>query len=931
MKKTAVILAALILITSFENSFLCIAAGSDGAASALKADTSITAGVADETVDPETAVTVPLDTVTADSECSVTYPVQYGGRNNVLKWAGQSGKTTFTVDVPQRGAYSLKLTYMPIVEENRGIQLSLFIDGVCPYTTGGQVTFPCVYKSEERRTDNQGNDILPRSIKQEEWISTYFTNPEGTSDDPLSYHLEAGRHTITLESEMAAFYLAGITLTVPKEPIGYDEYISYWRSKGAADAADKEIIIQGEDALYYSDPSLVPSNDRSSSATVPSSPVLDKLNMISSSRVGQWLVWNVDVKESGFYRLGLRFRQNSLRGFSVTRRIKIDGEVPFKEFSAVTFPYGRNWQYADLGEPKLVYLEKGSHQIRIEVVLGDFSEIIKELSEVVKDMNSLYRKIIMITSTSPDAYRDYRLENQIDGFSDILFGMADRIDECADRLDEIAGKKGGESALLSEIADQLNSIGNYPETMASRLDRYSSNVSSLSSWIFEKEIQQLDIDYLRLSSPDREGFDPEAGAFKELWYRVRSVISSFTKDYTSVGNVYNGGNSEPLEVWISGGSDQAGAAKSIIDDLFVEQTGIPVNLRLVQVSLVTATFAGNGPDIALNVDPVTVINLTARGELTDLSGKEGYDEAVRSFYPESLVPFKHEGKCYGLPVTYTFCMMFYRTDIFGQLELTPPKTWQEFNETVAVLQSNNMQAGIGNLFTTLMLQRGIDIYNEDQTATNFQDPQAVESFRTAMKFFTQYNLPDVFDFYNRFRSGEMPLGIQDISQYNMLSAAAPEIRDLWEMVPVPGTASEDGGINNSEPGSSSAAAVMFGRVRDNKDAWTFLRWWTGAEAQARYGNNLEMTLGVAGRITPANIDAVKELPWSNKELNNIFSQWNSIKEIPTLPASYYFTRGMNNAFRNVLYNDANPREELFYQNKQINKEIARKRKELNLD
>ena len=83
---------------------------------------------------------------------------------------------------------------------------------------------------------------------------------------------------------------------------------------------------------------------------------------------------------------------------------------------------------------------------------------------------------------------------------------------------------------------------------------------------------------------------------------------------------------------------------------------------------------------------------------------------------------------------------------------------------------------------------------------------------------------------NRFRSGEMPLGIQDISQYNMLFAAAPEIRDLWEMVPVSGTVSEDGSINNSEPGSSSAAAVMFGRVRDNKDAWTFLRWWTGAEA-----------------------------------------------------------------------------------------------------
>ncbi len=922
-------MAVIMLFSTLSGGFQASAAQSDNASSASTADSLISVGSSDK----ENTVTVPLGTVTSDTDSAITYPMQYAGREAVLKWAGQSGKAVFTVDLPQAGDYCLQLTYMPILAENRGIEMSLLIDGACPYENAGTVAFPCVYRCEERKTDNRGNDLAPRSEKQEAWVSTFFTDPEGLSDEPLTFHLEAGKHTITLNAEMAAFYLADIVLCVPQEQVTYEEYLRQWKAQGATESKAQELILQGEDAKYRSDPSLVPKNDRSSVATTPSSPLLDKLNMISFSEVGQWLVWEVDVPESGFYQLGLRFRQSALRGFSVTRRIAVDGVVPFRELSTVTFPYDSSWQYAEIGdnEPYLIYLEKGTHQLRLEVVLGDFSEIIRDLSDVVRDMNALYRKIIMITGTEPDAYRDYRLENQIDGFSDILLGMAEQLKKCGQQLDRIAGKEGGESSLLYEIADQLDSIGNYPETMASRLDRFSSNISSLSSWIFEKKVQALDIDYLRLSSVDTESPQAKAGIWEELWYRIQSVWYSFTKDYTSVGNVYDNTTTEPLEVWMTGGSDQASVAKNVIDDLFVAQTGIPVNLRLVQVSVIIATFAGNGPDISLNVDPVTAINLAARGELVALSDKEGYAEAIGSFYPESLVPFRHEGKCYGLPVTHNFNMMFYRTDIFEELELTPPRTWQEFNETVAVLQSNNMQVGIGDLFTTLLAQRGISVYNEKQSATNFDNAEAVDAFQTSMQFFTHYNLPDVFDFYNRFRSGEMPLGIQDISQYSMLSAAAPEIRGLWEMVPIPGTAEDSGSINNSEPGSSSTAAVMFGKTKDNPNAWTFLRWWVGAEAQARYGNDLEMTLGVAGRYIAANRDAVKQLPWSNRELESIFAQWESIKEIPTLPASYYLTRGLTNAFRNVLYNNEKPREALFYQNKQINKEITRKREELNLD
>lgn len=934
MKRLAMITAAIVLVTSFPGHLLCAAAESDNASSAsvTQAVTPTAASAAQGSAAAQTAVTVPLGTVTADADCAITCPVSQSGREGVLKWAGQSGKADFTVEVPQTGKYQLRLTYMPILEDNRGIKLSLLIDGKSPYTGAGQTAFPCLYEGGEHKTDNRGNDVVPRPVKKEAWVSTFFTDPDGMQDDPLIFRFEAGKHTITLQAEMAAFYLAEIALCVPRSLMSYADYIRYWQAQGAVSTSAQERILEGEDARYRSDPALIPKNDRSSAATSPSSPLVDKLNIISSSEVGQWLVWEVEIKQSGFYQLGLRFRQNALRGFSVTRRFSVDGAVPFEELAAVTFPYGSDWQYTDLGEPYLLYLDEGIHQIRMEVILGDFSDIIRELTDAVQDMNLLYRKVLMITGVSPDAYRDYRLDKQIDGFSDTLLSLADRLQRCGEQLDTIAGKKGGESAFLYEIADQLDSIGHYPETMASRLDRFSSNISSLSAWIFAKKSQTMDIDYLRLSSPDTETPKAGAGFFNQVWYRVCSVWYSFTKDYSSVGNVYEGdGEAEPLNVWMSGGSDQAGVVKKIIDDLFVAQTGIPVNLRLVQVSIITATFAGNGPDISLNVDPVTVINLAARGELVALSKKEGYDEAIKSFYPETLVPFRHEGQCYGLPVTHNFSMMFYRTDIFEELGLTPPQTWQEFDETVAVLQANNMQAGIGNMFTTLLEQRGLTVYNKELSATNFDKAEAVNAFKTSMQFFTQDNLPDVFDFYNRFRSGEMPLGIQDISQYNMLSAAAPEIRGLWEMTVIPGTVGKDGSIIRKEPGNSSSAAVLFGRVRDNENAWTFLRWWAGAEAQARYGNDLEMTLGTASRYAAANMEAVKELPWSNHELKSIFAQWENVQEIPTVPASYYLSRGLTNAFRNVLYNDENPREALFYQNKQINKEITRKREELNLN
>lgn len=877
---------------------------------------------------PQRTVSVALDTVQADKEANVSFADGVKGRDRVLKWEGQTGVASFTVEVPETGAYHLRMTYMPIVATNRGIQFALTVDGKRPFREASGFTFSACYRAEERKQDSRGNDLTPRQIKQETWVTESFSDPAGMYDEPLLFYWEQGTHTLTVDAEMGAFYIASLELYNAQALPTYEEKLAQWQALGAQDAAAQPIVLQGEDALYRSDSTLIPQADRHDSSTTPNSPSVTRLNTITSSKQGQWMTWEFDVQESGYYKLGLRVKQASLRGLFVTRRIYINGEVPFRELDAVKFFYENGWQYIELGDPYKVYLEKGPCEIKLEVVMGDFSEIFRELSAAVEQMNTLYRKIVMITGVSPDTYRDYYLEEQIDGFSETVLQMSEQLRACGTKLESLSGISGSDATIVFETADQLKSFYEQPETVPSRLNAFSSNVSGLSAWIFSKQEQPLTIDYLKLSPVDAQPDKAQKGFFSNLWFRVQVVFYSFITDYDSVGTVYE--DRQALNVWMNGGSDQAGVAKTMIDDLFVSRYNIPVNLKLVQGTIIEATFAGQGPDIVLNTDSTTIINLAARGVLTPLSDFADYTQAVADFYPNTLIPYTHEGACYALPVTHVYNMMFYRTDVFEELELTPPTNWQEFVETVAVLQSNNMQAGIPDLFLTLLMQNGISVYNEDMSATNFEKPEAVEAFKTSMKFFTQSTLPDVFDFYTRFRTGEMPLGIQPYSMFNTLSAAAPEIRNMWEMVPIPGTVREDGTVNNTQSGSGTAA-ILFDHVENQEDAWTFLKWWAGAEAQQRYGADLEMIMGLAARYTPANPEAMKGLDWSNRVLDDLLAQWAVLEEIPTIPASYYLSRGLTNAFRNVLYNNENPREALFYQNRLINKEITRKRAELGIE
>ena len=367
-----------------------------------------------------------------------------------------------------------------------------------------------------------------------------------------------------------------------------------------------------------------------------------------------------------------------------------------------------------------------------------------------------------------------------------------------------------------------------------------------------------------------------------------------------------------------------------------------MKLELVQVSLTQSYLAGKAPDVVMAVNRGSPVNLAVRGVLEDLSAFEGYDEVAGWFPQTALTPYTYRGKCYALPTSLSFHMLFYRSDVLAELGLSVPDTWQELYDMLPVLQRSHMTVGLPyttmsssgtienglgakDIFPALLMQRGGSIYTEDQTALALDTPAALSAFKEWTELYTQYGLDMSFDFYNRFRTGEMPIGITVYTMYNQLASTAPEITGLWDFCPIPGTKREDGTVDRTEAASGGGAVMV--RGADKKASWAFLRWWVGADAQYRYATETELLMGAASRATPANREALRRLPWEEQQLAALNEQLEWLREIPEVVGGYYTARGIDNAFRNVNFNADNYREALMEQILSVNDELRRKQRE----
>lgn len=869
-------------------------------------------------------------------------------RDNVLIWESSEGVLSYEITVAESGLYALGISYFPIESNSSKIELAMKIDGETPFDTASRITLNKAWVNEQDiYRDSRGNQIRPSQIQQGMWLETVIGDSDGLFNTPLLFYLEKGTHEISFTSERAEFAIEYLKFFTPEELPNFAEY------RGSADISDggesRVIRIEAENAVYKSDSSLCPSADNSSYLTSPSDPVKVVYNTLGADswkKALQTVTWEISAAETGnggWFRLGIKSKQDTMRGLSSNRRIYIDGKVPCQELDCVQFPYDTDWNNViprtENGDDIYIYLEGGkAHTITMECVPGEIGNSLRKLDTAVEELNSYYRQILMITGPSPDKYTDYYVHEKIDGLTEGFERLSAELKSAQQEIEALTGSSGSEAAALENMTVILDKCVDKPLKIPNYLSQIKNNTASISAWILEYRDQPLEVDYIELASESAEFTSCKEKLGKAIGFGLKSFFGSFFEDYTTLSDVTG---EDAVEVWVALGRDQAQIIKEMTENEFIPEYNIPISINLVTGGIVEATLAGKGPDAALFLGGEFPVNLAARDLLVDISQFPEFNSTVTQFQKNALTSYQYNGGTYGLPVSQSFPMMFCRTDILTELGFTsPPETWTELVDMLPAIQRNYMNVGLvlppanispatesGHTFAMLLLQKGQNYYNEDLTESTFDSIEAVQAFEEWTDFYTQYSFEQNYDAFSRFRTGEYPIVIQNYTFANQLSAAAPEITGLWEFYPVPGTEQADGTISHAA-NSTGSGAVIFKQVENADNAWQFIKWFTSAETQAEYAARTEGLLGTLGRFDTANTQALSQLSWSAEELRRLYAQQSELVEIPVIPSSYAVTRNIMNAFRETVNERENPRDTLIWYNRDINDEIERKRKTL---
>lgn len=821
-------------------------------------------------------------------------------------------------------------------------------------------------------SDIDRNEIRPSTVQSPLWTTYEIHDANGYYAESFEFVLEASEETlISLTGVNEPMAIKSIQLVPHASNKAYAEVSGAYAS---APAGTDRVVIEAEYINGTTSHTIYPIEDTRSSVTSPNTAEYTMLNTIGGvggdkwQTSGQKLTYKFAVNNSGVYNIVARFSQSTLDGMYTSRTLEIhtnlteeeykakygnlDGYyngIPFQEATRLRFDYSSKWQTKILSDGNTdfdFYFREGvEYTLSMSVTLGSMGDLVSQVEGALTSINSDYLSILKLTGAEPDDYRDYGFIRVMPEVVEDLVDCSELLYDIAEQLRNMAGVKGSMVATLEKVAWLLDRMGKDPEAeIAKNLTQLKSYIGSLGTWISDAKTQPLQLDYLLVQGKGGKLPRAEGNFFQNLGHEMSSFFQSFIRNYDRMGALeeYDEEDSAVVEAWLAYGRDQTQVIRNLINNEFTPQYGHAVNLKLVAGgTLLPSILSKSGPDVYIGLGQGDVINYAIRGALLPIEECEGFYDLVsnpetREFNDAAMIVLGMEDAAgtmhyYGLPETQSFNMMFIREDILAELGLDIPKTWDDVLAAIPVLQANNMQIGMHTDYKIFLYQSGGELFADNGMRINLDADVALDAFDTMCNMFTMYSFPYQYDFANRFRTGEMPIGFAAYTAtYNQLKVFATEIEGVWGMYPMPGTEDGYGNINNASV-SGVSAIVMITGCDNIEGAWDFMRWHSGASCQEQYSNEMVSILGPSAKHPTANIKALASLPWTSEEIKEIQLQFNNLASIPNYPGSYIIDRYTKFAFLAAYNDNADPVEELLKYINTINKEVTRKREEFDLE
>ncbi len=887
--------------------------------------------------------------------------VAAASENGIYTYA--DGTVTYDLQVPESGTYYIEVGYTPVADGNMAIIRNIYINGELPFSGAAGITFDRMWVDETKsflmQTDkNQG---FPSQIQEPHATFTRLESSDRSVTGPFMFYLEKGKNTLAFEAVQSTLELSYIKLVPTTGVMTYEEYLSAHADakKVSADVMDKDgmNIVQAEDALYKSTSTLLPQNDRTSAATQPhhsSNIVLNTIGGSSWNKAGTSITWKVTVPEAGLYRIATRFMQAENRDFYSAREIKINGELPFAEASSVPFYYKSKFNVDYFGDGEnayYFYLNEGENTVTMTVTLGNLSYAAEQTRISVKNFNNLYRELTAVMGSTPDTDRDYDILSSVPDMTDVMKREYVRLYSVMESLGDTL-EDNTKTTEISKLLLQLEKVIKKPDKIAKEFSAFSDNITGIAQWMLDLDKQPLQLDYLMVCGESSELPKAEAGFFKTMGHKFMGFVGSFTNDYQIKGE-QNVNADKKIVVWISTGTrDQYDIVQRMINNAF-KDSSFSVELKMVAGGTVMpATLTGNGPDVAIQLDFSMPTNFAYRNAGYDLTQFADYEEVAKRFAPGAMEYFEYNGGIYALPDEMSFPVMFVRNDILESLGLSVPNTWDELMGMLPYLQSDNMSVFFANgtsllgsgtqtsskpvplFFASKLYQNGVELYRDNGATINLDNLTAELVFKEWTQYYTKQNFQLSISTVTRFRTGEVPIIIDDYTFINTLAAAAPEIEGSWSIYPIPATVREDGTLDRSTACIVGSCMIVKTSVEQNdtvNESWEFLKWWTSAEVQAQYAEEQMSLLGAAAEFPVANIEAIELRAKSKGTSETIAEVLKWLRGVPQVPGGYITGREISNAFLEVVDGYLDPVDTLYLKLDAINNELKTKREEFGLD
>lgn len=867
--------------------------------------------------------------------------VANGDYKEAIIWTDKTDSVEWKVNVAESGLYNINVAYKAADDKTNNLVRVLKIDGEVPFSECENIRFPRLWQDDFSEVEYP---ILNRPpVKQvKKWTNTDIYDYDRMYAEPLEFYLEAGEHTIGMELVSGAMLIGEIVLSPSENLPNYAEVSANYKDK----TPGKDNLLfeaEGENLIHKSESAMRMTNtgDPSCTPKLIGEMVMNVIGGTSWQNGGSEMTWQFEVKSAGLYQLAFRMKQNYRDGLPSYRTIRIDGEVPFSELYNYCVDYEKNWRTETISDekdnPYLFYLEPGKHTVSVQVSQGPFEEVYRQLEKDAEFISDLLARIKKIVGQNPDVNYDYELEVKIPTLDDEFASIINNMHSLMLRLEEISGSKVSMYYQLESMIEQMQNMKNDPFSISKHISDIEEVLTTYGEWMNNFRKHPLLLDNVQVVPAGETAVSKSATIFEHIWVSVVQFFKSFVSEYEKVKSslAEDVEITGTLDVWVGRGTDWAQLIKRLADENFTPKTGLEVKINVLpstQIStgsanaLLLAISSGVAPDICLGTATGSVGEFALRNALVDLTQFEDYDEVSDKFLDELLVPHTVEGKVYGFPETMNFTVMAYRKDVLSKLGIGIPNTWDElYQYIIPKLNKENLQFYCAMHYELFLYQYGGEYFTEDLKYSAFTSKEAYQAFKELCELYTLYGVPVTANFYNRFRTGEMPLGILDYTTYMTIRAAAVELDGKWGIAPIPGHISEDGKIVRTHSGSAGESAVIFSQCEDKNAAWSFLKWWMSDDIQTQFGYEIESLKGETARWNTANLNVYEAMDWNIDDKPIIMKSINDYKSAPVVLGGYFVSRHVTNAFNRSVVSGENIRDSLEKSIEDINTELKRRR------